>query len=239
MISRSPLVLAVAILTGCEESCDLARERSEAPARMPPADRAAVLFLGTSLTAGYGLDPDQAYPALLQRKIDSAGLPYRVVNAGVSGETSAGAVRRLGWLLRQPFDVLVIETGGNDGLRGLSTDSLRANIQTIIDSARALSPPPRIVLLGMRALPNYGFGYARRFRKVYEEVAGRNDIPLVPFLLDGVAGEDGMNQADGIHPTPEGHRRMAETVWEALQPVLEDGQTIRRPDGRTAGRSGG
>jgi acyl-CoA thioesterase-1 len=143
-----------------------------------------------------------------------------VANAGVSGETSAGAVRRIDWLLRQKPAVVVIETGGNDGLRGLSTESLKANIQTIIDSARALNPPPRIVLLGMRALPNYGFAYARRFSRLYGELADENEVPLVPFLLEDVAGEDGMNQADGIHPTAAGHRKMAETVWDVLEQEL-------------------
>jgi acyl-CoA thioesterase-1 len=179
------------------------------------------MFVGTSLTAGLGLDPDEAYPALIQQKIDSAGLVFRVANAGVSGETSAGAVRRIGWLLRQNPAVLVIETGANDGLRGLSPDSLKANIQTIIDSARTLSPPPRVVLVGMRAPPNYGFAYARRFSRVYRDVADENDIPLVPFLLQDVAARDGMNQADGIHPTAAGQRRMAETVWEVLQEELK------------------
>jgi acyl-CoA thioesterase I len=220
MISRSLTFLAATLcLLACDRGADDA-----APARAtetaPAGERPTILFLGTSLTAGLGLDPDEAYPAVIQRKIDSAGLAFRVANAGVSGETSAGAVRRVDWLLRQKPAVLVIETGANDGLRGLSTDSLEANIQTIIDSARALSPPPRIVLLGMRALPNYGFAYARRFSRVYSELAERNDVPLVPFLLEDVAGRDGMNQADGIHPTVAGQERMAETVWKVLEKEL-------------------
>jgi acyl-CoA thioesterase-1 len=220
MISRSLTFLAATLcLLACDRGADDA-----APARAsgtaPAGERPAILFLGTSLTAGLGLDPDEAYPAVIQKKIDSAGLAYRVANAGVSGETSAGAVRRIDWLLRQKPAVLVIETGANDGLRGLSTDSLEANIQTIIDSARALSPPPRIVLVGMRAPPNYGFAYARRFSRVYSELAERNDVPLVPFLLEDVAGRDGMNQADGIHPTVAGQERMAETVWKVLEKEL-------------------
>ena len=189
----------------------------------PPAagERGRVVFLGTSLTAGLGLDPEQAYPALIQRKIETAGLRFEVVNAGVSGETSAGARRRMDWLLRQPVSVLVIETGANDGLRGLDPDSLRSNIQFIIDEARRLSPPPAIVLVGMRAPPNLGLGYARRFQRVYAELAEANDLPLVPFLLEGVAGRAGLNQADMIHPTAEGQRLMAERVWEVLEPVLE------------------
>jgi acyl-CoA thioesterase-1 len=180
-----------------------------------------VMFLGTSLTAGLGLDPSQAYPALIQAKIDSAGLGYRVVNAGVSGETSAGALRRIGWLLRTPPAVLVIETGANDGLRAQSADSLRSNIQAIIDQARAVSPPPRIVLIGMEALPNYGPAYARQFRRIYPELAEKNRLPLVPFLLAGVAGIDSLNQPDGMHPNTAGERRVAETVWKTLKPVLQ------------------
>ena len=181
----------------------------------------AIVFLGTSLTAGLGLDPEQAYPALIQRKIDSAGLPFEAVNAGVSGETSAGARRRIDWLLRQPVSVLVVETGANDGLRGLEVDSLRANIQAIVDEAKQLSPPPAIVLVGMRAPPNLGLGYARRFPRVYSELADDNDLPLVPFLLEGVAGQASLNQADMIHPTAQGQRLMAERVWEVLEPVLK------------------
>jgi acyl-CoA thioesterase-1 len=220
MIVRSVSVLAaLVLLVGCDRGADEAARHSPS-AGTPTGERATILFLGTSLTAGYGLDPDEAYPALLQRKIDSVGLPYRVSNAGVTGETSAGAVRRIDWLLRQKPAVLVIETGANDGLRGLSTDSLKVNIQTIIDSARVLNPPPRIVLVGMRALPNYGFAYARRFTRLYGELADKNDLPLVPFLLEGVAGQDGMNQADAIHPTAAGQQRIAETVWEVLEKEL-------------------
>ncbi|MGH7518588.1 MAG: arylesterase [Gemmatimonadales bacterium] len=220
MIVRSVSVLAaLALLTACDQAADPAVRRSSA-ATTTSAERPTIVFVGTSLTAGYGLDPDEAFPALIQGKIDSAGLSYRVANAGVSGETSAGAVRRIDWLLRQDPAVLVIETGANDALRGLSTDSLEANVQTIIDSARALSPPPKIVLVGMRAWPNYGFAYARRFTRLYQDLADKNDVPLVPFLLEDVAGEDGMNQADGIHPTAAGQRRMAETVWRVLEKEL-------------------
>jgi acyl-CoA thioesterase I len=211
--------LVLAALVACD------RDAARAPAGPPPAStdggRGRIVFLGTSLTAGRGLDPSQAYPALLQHKIDSAGLQFVAVNAGVSGETSAGARRRIDWVLREPAAVLVIETGANDGLRGLDVDSLRANIQAIVDAARRQTPPPRIVLVGMRALPNYGFAYARRFREVYPEVAKRNDLPLVPFLLDGVAGVDGLNQADMIHPTAAGQKRVAETVWPVLERVLK------------------
>jgi acyl-CoA thioesterase-1 len=183
-------------------------------------DRPVVLFVGTSLTAGLGLDPSEAFPALVQEKIDAAGLRYRVVNAGVSGETSAGARRRLEWLMRQPVAVLVLETGANDGLRGQDPDSTRANIQAILDAARRQAPPPRLVLASMEALPNYGESYRRRFRAIYPQLAKANGATLLPFLLEGVAGDPELNQPDGIHPTAEGHRRIAENVWKTLRPIL-------------------
>jgi acyl-CoA thioesterase I len=209
--------LVVAALAGCDR--DPSPPASPPP---PPADggRGRIVFLGTSLTAGYGLDESEAYPALLQRKIDSLGLPFTAVNAGVSGETSASARRRVDWLLREPASVLVIETGANDGLRGLDVDSLEANIQAIIDRARRQQPPPRIILVGMRALPNYGFRYGHRFEALYPVLAKRNGVPLIPFLLQGVAGVDSLNQADMMHPTAAGQRRVAETVWPVLERAL-------------------
>ncbi len=215
-------LLVAAVLPGCSPDEAARGQIDEAPPPRPAGERGRIVFLGTSLTAGLGLDPEQAYPALIQRKLDSAGLPYVAVNAGVSGETSAGALRRLDWLLQEPAAVLVIETGANDGLRGQNVDSLRANIQAIIDRANQQTPKPRIVLVGMRSLPNYGFGYARRFRQIYPDLADKNDLPLVPFLLQGVTGVDSLNQSDMMHPTEGGQRRMAETVWEAILPVLSD-----------------
>jgi acyl-CoA thioesterase-1 len=186
-----------------------------------PPDRPTVLFLGTSLTAGYGLsDPALAYPALIQAKLDSAGRPFRVVNAGVSGESSAGALARIDWLLRQsPAAVLVIETGANDGLRGQNPDSVRGRIQQIIDRAGRQEPPPKIVLLGMEAMPNLGADYVRRFRAIYPALARANGAVLVPFLLAEVAGVDSLNQDDGIHPTPAGQRILAQHVWRAIEQV--------------------
>lgn len=212
------MALAAAAIAGCDQ--DPSPKDSGPPPAAPGGGRGRVVFLGTSLTAGLGLDPSQAYPALLQRKIDSAGLEFEAVNAGVSGETSAGARARIDWLLRQPAAVLVIETGANDGLRGVEVDSMQANIQAIIDAARRQDPPPRIVLVGMRALPNYGFSYARRFRDVFPALAKQNGVVLVPFLLDGVAGRDALNQADMIHPNANGQARVAETVWPTLEKVL-------------------
>ena len=183
-------------------------------------ERRVILFVGTSLTAGFGLDPAEAYPALLQQKIDAAGLRYRVVNAGVSGETSAGALSRVDWLLRQPVAVFVLETGANDGLRGQPPDATRANIQAILDAVRHHEPPPRLVLVAMEALPNYGDDYRRHFRAIYPELARANRATLVPFLLEGVAGDARLNQPDGIHPTAEGAKRVADNVWKALRPIL-------------------
>jgi acyl-CoA thioesterase-1 len=222
MISRYLTGALLVALAACDRPRDEPAVAGQAvTTRDATLSAPTVMFLGTSLTAGLGLDPSQAYPALIQAKIDSAGLGYRVVNAGVSGETSAGALRRIGWLLRTPPAVLVIETGANDGLRAQSADSLRSNIQAIIDQARAVSPPPRIVLIGMEALPNYGPAYARQFRRIYPELAEKNRLPLVPFLLAGVAGIDSLNQPDGMHPNTAGERRVAETVWKTLKPLLQ------------------
>jgi acyl-CoA thioesterase-1 len=188
------------------------------PAARPSGDpRPVILFVGTSLTAGYGLDPDEAFPALVQKQIDAAGLGYRVVNAGVSGETSAGARRRIDWLLRQPVSVFVLETGANDGLRGQDPRATRDNIQA---ATRRLEPPPKLVLVAMEALPNYGGEYRRDFRAIYPEVAGRNGAALVPFLLAGVAGDPRLNQPDGIHPNADGAKRVADNIWKVLKPLL-------------------
>jgi acyl-CoA thioesterase-1 len=189
----------------------------------PPATAPVVLFLGTSLTAGQGVDPEQAYPALIQKKIDAAGLDYRVVNGGVGGDTSADALGRLDWLLRQKVDVLVVETGANDALRGQDPAATRENIRAILARARAHSPAPRLVLVGMEAPRNLGADYVRRFRAIYPELARESGAALVPFLLEGVGGVESLNQADGIHPTATGHERMAETVWRVLEPVLRRG----------------
>jgi acyl-CoA thioesterase-1 len=194
---------------------------SQLPADSTDDDRRTVVFVGTSLTAGLGLpDPDEAYPALIQRKIDSLGLNYRVVNAGVSGETSAGALKSIGWLMRSPASVVVIETGANDGLRGLSVEGLRANIQGIIDTVRAAHPDARIVLAGMEAPPNLGARYTSEFRETFPELAHANRTALIPFLLEGVAGVDSLNQADGIHPNRKGAEVVANNVWRVLGPVL-------------------
>lgn len=205
---------------GAASSSAIARSSGESRGAADAASAPRLLCLGTSLTAGYGLDPDQAWPALLQEKVDQAGLRYRVVNAGVSGETSAGARRRIDWLLREPAAVLVVETGANDGLRGQEPEATRANLRAILDRARRQSPPPRLVVAGMQAPPNLGASYTERFRAVFPEVAKEYGAAYVPFLLEGVAGVARLNQADGIHPTPEGQRVVAENVWRVLKPLL-------------------
>jgi acyl-CoA thioesterase I len=227
MILRYVFLLGLVPALACERTKEEAAPAEQSP-RPAPAERPTVLFLGTSLTAGSGIDPDQAYPALIQQKIDSAGLHYEVINAGVSGETSAGALRRTEWLFQQPVSVLVLETGANDGLRGLPADSLRANIQAILDRAKRLHPPPKLVLVGMRVPPNYGRGYSQRFQSIYPELARSNGAALVPFLLAGVGGVPDLNQGDGIHPTAQGQRKLAETVWQVLEPVLETTERTER-----------
>jgi acyl-CoA thioesterase I len=191
-----------------------------AAAAAEPTREGVVLFVGTSLTAGYGLREDQSFPLLVQRRIDEAGLPFRVINAGVSGETSAGALRRADWLLQQPFDVLVFETGGNDMLRGTDPETTERNISAFIERVREQRPDATIILAGMMALPNLGAEYIRRFESIYPRIAERHGLTLIPFLLDGVAAERQLNLDDGIHPNPEGQRIVAGTVWEVLEPVL-------------------
>jgi acyl-CoA thioesterase I len=180
-----------------------------------------VLIIGTSLTAGPGVLPEASYPARLQELVDSAGLPYRIVNAGVSGETSAGALRRLDWLLREPADVVILETGANDMLRGLDPDSTRANLERILQRLERQEPQPRVLLVPMLAMPNLGSDYVDRFEGIYPELAERYDARLLPFLLDGVAGEPDMNLLDGIHPNARGHERVARNLWPGLRAELE------------------
>jgi acyl-CoA thioesterase-1 len=226
MIARYAILAGLVSLLACGRERDNAVPAIANPGRSTDTIRTAastapvIMFVGTSLTAGLGVEPDQAYPALIQQAIDSAGMSYRVVNAGVSGETSAGALRRIDWLLREPVAVLVLETGANDGLRGQDPDSIRGNIQAIIDRVHARQPQARMLLVGMNAMPNLGRGYYTRFEAVFPEVARANDLPIVPSLLEGVGGVDSLNQPDGIHPTPAGQRRLAANVWQKLLPLL-------------------
>jgi acyl-CoA thioesterase-1 len=196
------------------------REQAEAQRRAEPARTPVVVFLGTSLTAGYGLPEDQAFPALIQARIDSSGLDYRVINAGVSGDTSAGGLRRLDWLLRLPIAALVLELGANDMLRGQSVALLRSNLATILDRTSNAHPDVQFLIAGMRAAPNLGRDYVGEFDAIYPALASEYDAAFVPFLLQDVAAKRSLNQADGIHPTAAGHVLIAERLWKELQPIL-------------------
>ncbi len=179
-----------------------------------------VLFFGTSLTAGYGLEPEQAFPSLIEKKAQDEGLPIKAVNAGLSGETSAGAVRRIDWVLRTPADLVVIEVGANDALRGLSTDAARSNLERVVAAVRAKQPAAKLALVQMEAPPNYGAAYTRSFRSIYADVARKEGIPLLPFLLGGVAGISRLNQPDGVHPNLTGERIVADNIWKSLKPLV-------------------
>ena len=182
-----------------------------------------LVFLGDSLTAGLGVQRNEAFPALIAEKIRAAGLPFEIENAGLSGDTSAGALRRIDWLLQRPVDLLVIELGGNDGLRGLPIKELKANLQAIIDKARAKNPAVKIVIAGMQIPPNFGADYTASFEKIFAELAQENKAVLIPFLLEGVGGHRDLNQQDMIHPTAAGHRIVADLVWRTLEPILREG----------------
>lgn len=222
------------LLGGCGNNSQSAADTTEAssatptarPAPAKAATKPTVLFFGNSLTAGLGVDPEQAFPALVGQKIDSAGLNYTIVNAGLSGETTAGGRSRVGWVLRKPVAVFVLELGGNDGLRGIPLSDTRRNLQAIIDTVRQLSPQAKIVLAGMQIPPNLGADYASQFRQIYGDLAQKNKITLIPFLLQGVGGIAKLNQRDGIHPTPEGHRLVARNVWAVLQPLLREPEAV-------------
>lgn len=185
-----------------------------------PDARRTILFLGTSLTAGLGLDPDSAYPQRIQRRIDAAGLPYQVVNAGVSGETSAGLLRRLDWVLKRPADVVVVETGANDGLRGLPITATTATIGSVLDRIKRDRPAATLLLVQMEAPPNMGQDYTRAFHTMFPALAKEHGVTLLPFLLENVAGQPNLNQGDGIHPNNKGEEIVANNVWRALQPAL-------------------
>jgi acyl-CoA thioesterase-1 len=202
-------------------SANQAKSDTVATTNQPPkSKKQTIFFYGNSLTAGYGVEPSQAFPALVGQKIDSAGLNYTVVNAGLSGETTAGGKSRISWVMRQPVAVFVLELGGNDGLRGLPLTATRQNLQAIIDTVRQKSPQATIVLAGMQIPPNLGTTYTREFRVLFKELADKNKAVLIPFLLEGVGGIPKLNQSDGIHPTPAGHKLVANTVWKVLRPVL-------------------
>jgi acyl-CoA thioesterase-1 len=185
------------------------------------SQRKTIVVLGDSLAAGYGLDPSEAFPALLQKKLDEAGWNFSVVNAGQSGDTTAGGLRRIDWLLKRKLDVLVLELGGNDGLRGIAVEATRTNLQAIIDRTKQKYPQVQIVVGGMQMPPNMGEVYTAAFQRIFPDLAKANEALLIPFILEGVGGKPELNLPDNIHPTAEGHKIVAENIWKILAPVLQ------------------
>ena len=179
-----------------------------------------ILFYGDSLTAGYGLSPEEAFPALVEKKLNATKPRVKVVNAGLSGETSAGGLSRIDWVLRQPIDIFVLELGGNDGLRGLPVDQTHKNLQGIIDKVKAKYPNCKIVMAGMMVPPNMGEEYTNAFKRVYPDLAAKNKATLIPFILDGVGGIEKLNQADGIHPNAEGHQIISNRISPVFEKLL-------------------
>jgi acyl-CoA thioesterase-1 len=181
----------------------------------------SILFFGDSLTAGYGLSPEEAFPALIEKLLTREDKKIKVINAGLSGETSAGGLTRINWILRQPMDVFVLELGANDGLRGLPIEQTKKNLQSIIDKVKGKYPKAKIVLAGMMVPPNMGKAYSDEFKKIYPGLAKKNNVSLIPFLLEGVGGDEKLNQADGIHPNAEGHRIIANNLVKVLRPMIQ------------------
>ena len=212
---------------GCRDNSPASSPTFPAVQATPPAlENSAptfkrIVFLGNSLSAGYGLEESQAFPALLQQKINASEGGYQVVNAGVSGDTSAGGLSRIDWLLRQPLEVLFLELGANDGLRGVDLAVIRRNLQAIIDKTLDRYPQARIVIAGMRMPPNMGRRYTEGFHLIFSDLAKRNGAVLIPFLLEEVGGRPELNQPDGIHPTAQGHQLIAAHVWLFLEPLLK------------------
>lgn len=210
------------LIAGCSDGNKPAAtdQNNSSNGNITTVKKKTIVFYGNSLTAGYGLSPEQAFPALIQKKIDSLGLPYQAVNAGVSGETSSGGLTRIDWILQQPIDIFVLELGANDGLRGIPLTETKKNLQDIIDKVKTKYPQARLLFAGMQIPPNMGEKYSTEFRSMFSDLAEKNSMALIPFLLEGVGGEPGLNQADGIHPTAEGHRIVADNVWKELVKLL-------------------
>ncbi|CAG5072254.1 Esterase TesA [Dyadobacter sp. CECT 9623] len=214
-------ILLLACNTEQKEQSAAAGDSTDTAAKTPAAKKKTIVFFGNSLTAAYGLDdPSQGFVGLIQKKIDSLKLNYKVINAGVSGETTSGGNSRIDWLLKQPLDIFVLELGGNDGLRGIPVSETKKNLQAIIDKVHTKYPEAKLVLAGMQIPPNIGQKYASDFRAVYADLAEKNDLTLIPFLLEGVGGEAKLNLPDGIHPTAEGHKILAENVWVEIKDLL-------------------
>ena len=220
-----PAVLLLSTLLFLGSACNQEQEKEkkvtiEKSVRPEKSDKKTVLFYGNSLTAGYGLDEEASFPSLIQNKIDSLNLDYIVINGGLSGETTASGLSRLEWFLEEEPEVFVLELGGNDGLRGIPLDETRRNLQAIIGSISKKYPDTKILLAGMQIPPNMGIDYTEEFRTMYAEIAENQNIEFIPFLLEGVAGDPDLNLPDGIHPTEEGQKIVAQTVWKHLAPLL-------------------
>ena len=179
-----------------------------------------ILFFGDSITAGLGVDKSKAFPAIIQDRIDSLGLNYEVINGGLSGETSAGGLRRIDWILQRDIDIMVLELGGNDGLRGIDLNSTKENLQKIIDKVQTNNPDAKIILAGMQVPPNLGQDYTKQFETIYPELAEENNLPLIPMIMDKIGGDEELMQSDGLHPTPRGHKVIANTIWDTLESNL-------------------
>lgn len=224
-IMKKALIILLCIITlfyNCTNDKKPAADNqtTEAKDSVAAAKKKTIVFFGNSLTAGYGLSPSQAFPALIQKKIDSLGLPYMVVNAGVSGETSSGGKTRIDWILRQPIDIFILELGANDGLRGIPLAETKKNLQDIVDKVMAKNPETKLLFAGMQIPPNMGQAYTTEFKNIYTELATKNSMALIPFILEGVGGEPTLNLEDGIHPNEEGHRIVASNLWKELQKLL-------------------
>ncbi|MEZ0484727.1 arylesterase [Fibrella aquatica] len=224
-IARFAPLLGLIICLSCNSKTDTSTTEKKGSDSIATAaatsKKKVIVFFGNSLAAGYGLENTaDAFPNRIGARIDSLGLPYRVVNAGLSGETTAGGRSRVGWVLRQPADIFVLELGGNDGLRGIPLKSSRENLQAIIDTVRLKNPEARIVIAGMQIPPNLGRAYTNEFREIFKELATKNKAVLIPFLLETVGGDPKLNQPDGIHPNVEGHRIVTETVWKIIGPMV-------------------
>jgi acyl-CoA thioesterase I len=215
------LLAAIGILVARHNAPDRTTPNPPSATPASPTAPKTILFFGNSLTAGYGVGADQAFPAIIGRRLDSLHWPYQVINAGLSGETSAGGKSRIGWILRRPVDIFVLELGANDGLRGIPVAATTANLQAIIDSVKRKYPAAKIVLAGMQALPTMGSTYTTAFHNIFPQLAAKNKAALIPFLLQGVGGIPRLNQADGIHPTEQGHRIVADNIWQILRPLLK------------------
>jgi acyl-CoA thioesterase I len=222
MLRITLVFLIMLTINGCSDNRTSNKQAAEKEKATQPSGIKNILFFGNSLTAGYGLDdPSEAFPSIIQEKIDSLNLPYKAINAGLSGETTSGGKNRIDWLLKQKVDVFVLELGANDGLRGIPTAETKKNLQSILNKVKAKYPEAKQILLGMEIPPNMGKTYTMEFREIYRDLAKENNIPLVPFLLEGVAGSTTLNLQDGIHPTGEGYKIVAENVWKVLKDELE------------------